>query len=53
MRNAYIMLLGRPGGMISPRWKDNIEMNVDWILLDTDEDRMRDLVNTLTNPQVT
>jgi hypothetical protein len=62
MRNAYKMLVGKPGGKRplgrpKRRWEDIIKMDqreigfggVDWINLAQDKDRCRTLVNTVIN----
>jgi hypothetical protein len=63
-RNAYRLLVGKPGGRRTPgrprhRWVDNFKMdlaemglsNVDWIDLAQDRDKCRSLVNAVMNPQ--
>jgi hypothetical protein len=65
MRNAYIILVGKPGGKRLPgrprrRWDDNIKMDLreigldimEWIHLAQDRDRWRALVNTVMNLRV-
>jgi hypothetical protein len=64
-RNAYKLLVGKPGGKRSirrprRRWVDNIRMylgevgwgDVDWIGLAQDRNRWRALVNSVSNIRV-
>jgi hypothetical protein len=64
-RNAYRLLVGKPGGKSSlgrsrRRWVDNIRMDlggvewgdVDWIGLAKDRNRWRALVNSVLNLRV-
>jgi hypothetical protein len=56
-RNAYRLLVGRPGGkrpLGRPRrrWVDNIRMHLDWIGLAQDRNRWRALVNSVLNLRV-
>jgi hypothetical protein len=64
-RNAYKILMGKPGGKIPLRrtrqaWVDNIKMDLraivwggmDWIDLAQDREQCRTLVNTVTNLRV-
>jgi hypothetical protein len=65
VRGAYNILVGRPErrrplGRPRRRWQDNIKMDlretgfvdVDWIHLAQDRDRLRALVNTVMNLRV-
>jgi hypothetical protein len=64
-RGIYRVLVGkpegkRPLGRPSPRWEDNIKMDIqevrcggtDWIVLARDRDRWRALVNEVMNIRV-
>jgi hypothetical protein len=58
-RNVFRLLVGKPEGK-KTRWVDNIRMDlgemrwgdVDWIDLDQDRNRWRDLVNSVLNLRV-
>jgi hypothetical protein len=65
MRNAYIILVGKPGGKRPPRrprrrWEDNIRMDlrevgwedVDWMHLAENRDKWRAVVSTVMNLRV-
>jgi hypothetical protein len=64
-KNAYRLLMGRPGGKkplgrLRRRWADNIKMDlleiggggVDWIGVTQDRNKWRALVNTVLNLRV-